>query len=170
MQKRKEYGRYGAEGKLSDDEVRQVGRRTDVVSYALMAEMSHFQKERVADFTEAMRGFLRNQVSFYRQASHGGGWWVGRGYLVGVFSVVEGRCGNKGWCEVKVFAGYVAFSFVLKMHVFVLEPRLCDNPCRFKGDVGTLVFVPFAFYPLSSCPIMDDLTACLRPSDCRQAG
>ncbi|KAF0295217.1 Sorting nexin lst-4 [Amphibalanus amphitrite] len=67
MQKRKEYSRYGAEGKLSDDEVQQVGRRTDVVSYALMAEMSHFQKERVADFTEAMRGFLRNQVSFYRQ-------------------------------------------------------------------------------------------------------
>ena len=67
MQKRKEYCRYGAEGKLSEDEVQHVCRRTDVVSYGLMAEMSHFQKERVADFTEAMRGFLRNQVSFYRQ-------------------------------------------------------------------------------------------------------
>ena len=73
MQKRKEYSRYGAEGKLSDDEVRQVGRRSDVVSYALLAEMSHFQKERVADFTEAMRGFLRSQVSFYRQV--GNDWW-----------------------------------------------------------------------------------------------
>jgi len=29
--------------------------------------MSHFQKERAADFSEAMRGFLRNQVAFYRQ-------------------------------------------------------------------------------------------------------
>ena len=71
MQKRKEYCRYGAEGKLSEDEVQHVCRRTDVVSYALMAEMSHFQKERAADFTEAMRGFLRNQVSFYRQVSDG---------------------------------------------------------------------------------------------------
>ena len=71
MQKRKEYCRYGQEGKLSEDEVQHVCRRTDVVSYALMAEMSHFQKERVADFTEAMRGFLRNQVSFYRNVSHG---------------------------------------------------------------------------------------------------
>ena len=56
------------------------------------------------------------------------------------------------------------------MYVFVLEPRFSDNPCLFEGDVGALVFVPFAFYPFSSRQTMDELTAYLRPSDCRQVG
>lgn len=67
LEKRREYERYGVERRLNDDEVRRVCRRADIVSYSLMAEMSHFQKERVADFTEAMCGFLGHQVTFYRQ-------------------------------------------------------------------------------------------------------
>lgn len=46
-------------------QLQEVTRRTDVVSYALLAEINHFHSERIVDFTKAMRNFLSEQINFY---------------------------------------------------------------------------------------------------------
>jgi len=47
----------------------EVVRRTDVVSYALLAEINHFHSERAADFNIAMQKFLNEQIVFYQKVS-----------------------------------------------------------------------------------------------------
>jgi sorting nexin-9/18/33 len=44
-----------------------VSTRADVVSYAVMAEIDYFQKERVADFKVMMQNFLHGQIDFYEK-------------------------------------------------------------------------------------------------------
>jgi sorting nexin-9/18/33 len=47
--------------------VPEVLRRTDVVSYALLAEINHFHSERAINFKLAMQNYLREQTEFYQQ-------------------------------------------------------------------------------------------------------
>lgn len=61
LDKRKECERLAA------NEVTAVRQRTDVVSYALMAEINHFHQERATDFKMAMHGFLSQQIEFYQR-------------------------------------------------------------------------------------------------------
>jgi len=41
-------------------------RRTDVMSYALLAEVSHFHAQRGEDFKTAMKGFISEQINLYQ--------------------------------------------------------------------------------------------------------
>lgn len=41
-------------------------RRMDVMSYALLAEVSHFHAQRGEDFKAAMKGFISEQINLYQ--------------------------------------------------------------------------------------------------------
>ena len=43
--------------------------RADVIAYAVMAEMTHFQQYRVGDFKGTMQNYLRGQIDFYKTVS-----------------------------------------------------------------------------------------------------
>jgi sorting nexin-9/18/33 len=47
-----------------------VERRADVITYSVLAEMEHFQKQRVVDFRSYMQRYLEEQIAFYRQVSY----------------------------------------------------------------------------------------------------
>ncbi|XP_054734032.1 sorting nexin lst-4 [Anastrepha obliqua] len=65
MQKRKECERLTAEQKMSNAQMAEVNRRTDVISYAVMAEMSHFKQERDTHLKQALKSFIEEQIKFY---------------------------------------------------------------------------------------------------------
>lgn len=65
MQKRKECERLTAEQKMSNAQMTDVNRRTDVISYAVMAEMSHFKEERDTHLKQALKSFIEEQIKFY---------------------------------------------------------------------------------------------------------
>ncbi|XP_065844547.1 sorting nexin-33-like [Oscarella lobularis] len=54
------------EGKTSDQEVADVKGRTNAVSAVALAEINHFQRERVADFKQLMTHFLKEQIAFHQ--------------------------------------------------------------------------------------------------------
>ena len=55
---------------MADTEVQQVLQRADTISYGTLAEMNHFQAERVRDFKQMMQQYISSQISFYRDVSH----------------------------------------------------------------------------------------------------
>lgn len=55
------------EVKLSQEDLEGIRQRMDVVSYAVLAEVSHFQRQKVHDFNAAMHDFLGGQISFYEE-------------------------------------------------------------------------------------------------------
>lgn len=69
LNKNREYHKPRGEEKLSAEELEGIEHRTDVVSYATMAEMSHFQRERVVDFNAMMYNFLSGQIDFYEEVA-----------------------------------------------------------------------------------------------------
>lgn len=66
LNKLKDCERLSHEGKMTASELKEVKKRTDVVSYALLAEINHFHNERALDFKGAMRSFLSEQIKFYQ--------------------------------------------------------------------------------------------------------
>ncbi|XP_046406008.1 sorting nexin lst-4 [Ischnura elegans] len=67
IQKRKECERLTSDHKMDPNQLNDVARRTDVVSYALLAEMDHFHGESAEDINKAMRSFLIEQIAFYEK-------------------------------------------------------------------------------------------------------
>ncbi|KAH7970467.1 hypothetical protein HPB49_007484 [Dermacentor silvarum] len=67
LSKHKEYQKMRDEVKLSQEDLEGIRQRMDVVSYAVMAEVSHFQRQKVHDFNAAMHDFLGGQISFYEE-------------------------------------------------------------------------------------------------------
>nr|XP_026491089.1 sorting nexin lst-4 isoform X1 [Vanessa tameamea]XP_026491090.1 sorting nexin lst-4 isoform X1 [Vanessa tameamea] len=67
VQKRRECERLTAEHKMEVAQLNEVLRRTDVISYALLAEINHFKSERTDDLKATMQKFLRQQISFYKR-------------------------------------------------------------------------------------------------------
>ncbi|XP_049781970.1 sorting nexin lst-4 isoform X2 [Schistocerca cancellata] len=67
LQKRKECEKLASDHKMDQTQLKEVIRRTDVVSYALLAEVSHFHSERVIDFKCAMQKYLTEQIKFYQE-------------------------------------------------------------------------------------------------------
>ena len=56
-----------SEGKLSQSEATEIGNRTDVLSYALLAEINTFHNGRVRDIRDAHKHFLQEQISHYQK-------------------------------------------------------------------------------------------------------
>uniref|UniRef100_A0A182N3L0 Sorting nexin n=1 Tax=Anopheles dirus TaxID=7168 RepID=A0A182N3L0_9DIPT len=65
-QKRKECERLTAEQKMENGQMQEVTRRVDVMSYALLAEMSHFRAERDTHLKDTIRSFIGAQIDFYK--------------------------------------------------------------------------------------------------------
>ncbi|XP_041973096.1 sorting nexin lst-4 [Aricia agestis] len=70
IQKKKECERLGAENKMESAQLNEVLRRTDVISYALLAEINHFKSQRTEDLKATMQKFLRQQITFYQKIVH----------------------------------------------------------------------------------------------------
>lgn len=67
VQKKRECERLTAEHKMEVAQLNEVLRRTDVISYALLAEINHFKAERTTDLKATMQKFLRQQITFYKK-------------------------------------------------------------------------------------------------------
>ncbi|XP_015781108.1 sorting nexin-33 [Tetranychus urticae] len=68
--RKKDYLRLRDEGKAEDKVVESVSQRADVVSYAMLAEINHFQKERISDTKQMMKSFVQAQLEFYQRISN----------------------------------------------------------------------------------------------------
>lgn len=62
QQKKKE-----CEKTMNGVQLNSVSKRTDIVNYALLAELEHFKKERDTDFKAALKTYLKEQVNFYKK-------------------------------------------------------------------------------------------------------
>lgn len=67
LQKRRELERSASEGKTESSVVSRAQQRTDVVSYALSAEMTYFHQRRVRDYNSATKIFLQEQIAYYQK-------------------------------------------------------------------------------------------------------
>lgn len=67
MQKRKECEKLTADQKMGNAQLQEVNRRTDIMSYAVLAEMNHFRSERDQHLKETMKNFISSQIDFYHQ-------------------------------------------------------------------------------------------------------
>lgn len=67
MQKRKECEKLTADQKMGNAQLQEVNRRTDIMSYAVMAEMNHFRSERDQHLKETMKNLIAAQIDFYHQ-------------------------------------------------------------------------------------------------------
>lgn len=60
-----------SEGKIDTEQQKQISRRVDVVSFALLAEINHFHAEQSAELNRVFREFLAKQIEFHQNVSHG---------------------------------------------------------------------------------------------------
>lgn len=67
MNKRRECERLTAEQKMANSQLHEVNRRTDIMSYAVLAEMNHFRDERDVHLKKAMKHFIQEQITFYQE-------------------------------------------------------------------------------------------------------
>lgn len=67
VQKKRECERLTAEHKMEVAQLNEVLLRTDVISYALLAEINHFKAERTEDLKATMQKFLKQQIHFYKK-------------------------------------------------------------------------------------------------------
>ncbi|XP_041366274.1 sorting nexin lst-4-like isoform X2 [Gigantopelta aegis] len=65
--KAKECIKQKEDQKMSESEVQLVMQKADVISYGTLAEINHFQRERVSDYKLMMQSYLQAQISFYRE-------------------------------------------------------------------------------------------------------
>lgn len=63
--KKREHQKLQEEGKVDAAAAASVYRRADIVSYATLAEVDYFQKQRVQEFKLMMQNFLKQQILFY---------------------------------------------------------------------------------------------------------
>nr|XP_014285831.1 sorting nexin lst-4 isoform X1 [Halyomorpha halys] len=67
VQTKKECEKLAFEQKLTTNKLEGVTRRTDIVSYALLAELNHFYTERTEEVSKSLKNFLSQQISFFQQ-------------------------------------------------------------------------------------------------------
>lgn len=66
INKRKECERLTTEQKMANSQLLEVNRRTDIMSYAVLAEMSHFRAKRDEHLKKAIQHFIQEQINFYQ--------------------------------------------------------------------------------------------------------
>ncbi|EDV95876.1 sorting nexin lst-4 [Drosophila grimshawi] len=66
IQKRKDCERSTAENKMSNAQLQEVNKRTDCVSYTLLAELTHFKTERDTHLKQTLKDFIAEQIKFYQ--------------------------------------------------------------------------------------------------------
>lgn len=70
VQTKKECEKLAFEQKLTTNKLEGVTRRTDIVSYALLAELNHFYGERTEEVSKSLKNFLSQQISFFQKVSN----------------------------------------------------------------------------------------------------
>uniref|UniRef100_A0A1A9VED9 Sorting nexin n=1 Tax=Glossina austeni TaxID=7395 RepID=A0A1A9VED9_GLOAU len=65
MQKKKDCERLAAEQKMSNTQLAEVNRRVDIVSYAIIAEITHFRFERETHLKQTLKLLIEEQIKFY---------------------------------------------------------------------------------------------------------
>ncbi len=55
--------------KLPENEAQAVQGRLDVIAYASLAEINHFNQHRVGDFKIMMQNYLQQQITHYQNVS-----------------------------------------------------------------------------------------------------
>jgi len=58
-----------AGGKVTESDVQSMQSRADVVTYAVLAELHHFEQYRIGDFRDYVTRYLQGQIEFYKTAS-----------------------------------------------------------------------------------------------------
>jgi len=58
-----------AGGKMTESDLLSMHSRADVVTYAVLAEVQHFEQYRIGNFRDYMTRYLQGQIEFYRTAS-----------------------------------------------------------------------------------------------------
>lgn len=66
MQKRKECESLTAQQKMGNAQLQEVNRRTDIMSYAVIAEMNHFRQERDVHLKATIKSLISSQIDFYQ--------------------------------------------------------------------------------------------------------
>lgn len=51
---------------MSNAQLQDVNRRTDVISYTVLAELTHFKSERDTHLKQTIRAFIAEQIKFYQ--------------------------------------------------------------------------------------------------------
>lgn len=67
MSKSRDNERLHHEGRVSAQNADAIRQRVDITTYALMAEISHLNKERDSDFQQMFGSFFAQQATFYTQ-------------------------------------------------------------------------------------------------------
>lgn len=65
MNRRSEHERLLEENKIGDAEMVRVNQRSNVITYATLAEINHFHNERLTDFRQMLQVFLTAQINFH---------------------------------------------------------------------------------------------------------
>lgn len=52
---------------MGQAQIAEVNRRTDIISYTVMAEMSHFKAERETHLKETLKNLIDEQINFYQK-------------------------------------------------------------------------------------------------------
>lgn len=66
IQKRKECERSTTENKMSNAQLHEVNKRTDIVTYTVLAELTHFKSQRDTHLKETLKNFIAEQIKFYQ--------------------------------------------------------------------------------------------------------
>lgn len=69
MQKRRDCDKLVSENKMDSLQMQEVCRRTDVVSYSLLAEINHFHSEQASELNKVFKVFLTKQIEFHQNVS-----------------------------------------------------------------------------------------------------
>lgn len=51
---------------MSNSQLQEVSRRTDIVSYTVLAELTHFKSERDTHLKQTLKNFIAEQIKFYQ--------------------------------------------------------------------------------------------------------
>lgn len=65
VQKRKECERLTSEQKMCNSFLAEANRRVDIVSYAVIAEITHFREERETHLKQTIKSLIEEQIKFY---------------------------------------------------------------------------------------------------------
>ena len=58
-----------ASAKMTESDVQSMHSRADTITYAVLAEVQHFEQLRVSNFRDYMTQYLQGQIEFYKTAS-----------------------------------------------------------------------------------------------------
>ncbi|XKL65289.1 hypothetical protein PGB90_008709 [Kerria lacca] len=70
LQKRRECDKLTSEGKMDAAQLQEASKRTDVVSYSLLAEINNFHNEQISELNKIFKSFLTKQIEFHQNIVH----------------------------------------------------------------------------------------------------